>query len=94
MAESENGAGPWGESDQKSDGSMSVKETMTEMAQELDAKMGKMFECFSQSLPKRRHSSDADSGSDSQSDERNRKRRTEDGEDNSDVLVVEGKKRT
>ena len=94
MAESENGAGPSGESYQKSDGSMSVKETMTEMAQELDAKMGKMFECFSQSLRKRRHSSDADSGSDSQSEERNRKRRTEDGEDNSDVPVVEGKKQT
>ena len=40
MAESENGAGPLGESYQKSDGSMSVKEMITDMAQELDAKNG------------------------------------------------------
>ena len=43
---------------------MSVKEMMTEMAQELDAKWEKMFERFSQSLPKRRHLSDADWESD------------------------------
>ena len=55
-------------------------------------KMEKMFESFSQSLRKRRHSSDADSGSDSESEERNGKRRTEDGEDSSGVLVVEGEK--